>query len=438
MKKLTFITLVFLTVFSCGDEVQFNTPAFQGTYNNSLWRAEAFGASIDESGVLTIKGTNNAETLELILPSASVDTYVLRDVNSMEARFTRADGMVFSTNNPNNISEYPEYGEIRLTEILNNTFTGTFRFNAFDETGEFVVNFTGTTEVVDIETDPIGGLFYRVPLISGVIPANPITCSDAEMAIEEALSAYQAATSPSLEFIIKADFEAACSAYVNALKNQRNYCGDLDGVLQTMIDNIESCEMSCENASDNVSEAESQYTTASIGNFDEKCAQYAFYLQEQIEICSDIDGSIQAIFDGLDCGDDDSDGVPNAFEDFNGDGDFTNDDIDGDGTPNYLDDDDDGDGILTIDEVKDENGNPLDTDGDGDVDYLDNDDDGDGLFSNFETGDTDGNGVPDYLDNDDDGDTILTINENADPNVDGNPVDAVDTDANGTPDYLQA
>ena len=421
MKKLILLSLVFLTVYSCGDEVQFSSPAFQGTYNNQFWRAEAFGARIDEAGTLTIKGTRNAETLELILPTVSEGEYILGVVNSMEARFTSVDGTVFSTNNSPtapNTTAYAEYGDgvngvIRLNEILNNTFTGTFQFNAFNATGERVVNFTGSTDDINsTSANPIyGGIFYKVPLLSGTIPANPITCVDAEIAAEAALLLYEASFSPSLEFIIKADFEAACSNYVAALNNQRNYCGDIDGVIQARIDEIESCQMSCEQAADNVAEANSQYVTATIGNFDEKCAQYLLYLQEQIEICGDEDGSIQAIIDDLDCGDDDNDGVPNVFEDFNQDGNKDNDDTDGDGIANYLDPDDDGDGVLTQYEAVDADGNPIDTDGDGDVDFLDNDDDGD---------------------------TILTIDENADPNGDGDPSDAVDTDGNGIPDYLQA
>jgi hypothetical protein len=80
--------------------------------------------------------------------------------------------------------------------------------------------------------------------------------------------------------------------------------------------------------------------------------------------------------------DHDNDGVPSYKEDLNGDGEFTvnfedledptDDDTDGDGTPDYLDRDDDGDGVLTINE---------DIDGDGDP-----------------TNDIGANGIPKYLD----------------------------------------
>jgi len=50
--------------------------------------------------------------------------------------------------------------------------------------------------------------------------------------------------------------------------------------------------------------------------------------------------------------DQDLDGVYSVDEDLNHDGDFTNDDTDGDGKQNYLDIDDDGDGYLTKNEIK--------------------------------------------------------------------------------------
>ena len=74
--------------------------------------------------------------------------------------------------------------------------------------------------------------------------------------------------------------------------------------------------------------------------------------------------------------DDDGDNVPTADEDYEPDGDPTNDDTDGDGTPDYLDVDDDGDGLLTNPtEDVNSNGDPRDddTDGDGTPDYLDPD-----------------------------------------------------------------
>jgi len=404
MKKLILLSLVFFAVFSCGDEVKFNTPAFQGDRENALWRAKAFSASIEANGYLTITGTSNYETVELIVPSVIESEFIVGEIDVIEAKYTDGFGTEFSTTNTpdESVSVYPELGEIVIEEIdvVNKTFTGTYRFLAFDASGMNSVGFTN-------------GIFYKVPLISGTLPTDPVTCVDVEASVQAAYLAYEAVSAQDLTFIDSDAFSAACNAYSEALTQQFAFCGDSDGSIQALIESLGDCQISCDIAMENVVEAESQYSIATIGNYIEKCTQYAFYLQQQIDICGDDDGSIQALIDGLDCSDNDADGVPNVFENFNGDsaGNLDDDDSDGDGIPNYLDTDDDGDGILTIFEAKDADGNPIDTDGDGDFDYLDGDDDGD---------------------------LILTINESSDPNGDGNPDDAVDTDGDGVPDYLQA
>ncbi|MDP5081019.1 MAG: DUF6252 family protein [Winogradskyella sp.] len=401
MKKLILLTLVFLTVYSCGDEVKFNSPAFQGDRGNELWRAKAYSARIEADGFLTITATNNVETVRLKVPSVIEAEFVLGSVDGIEASYIDGFGTQFSTNNrpDETVSIYPELGEIIIDEIdvINRTFTGTFRFLAFDASGLNSVGYTN-------------GIFFKVPLIFGEFPTNPILCEDTVIASEVALMAYEATFASDLVFVNSANFEVTCNTYRNALNVQRTYCSDPDGSLLELIDALGSCQITCDQALANRVEAESQYITATIGNFDEKCSQYLFYLEEQIEFCGDAIGNVQADINALNCADDDGDGIPNVFEDFDGDGMFDDDDIDFDGIPNYLDNDDDGDGVLTLFEAKDGNGNPADTDGDGNVDYLDNDDDGD---------------------------MILTINENADPNGDGNPNDALDSDGNGVPDYLQ-
>lgn len=83
---------------------------------------------------------------------------------------------------------------------------------------------------------------------------------------------------------------------------------------------------------------------------------------------------VHIVEDGPVClqGDIDQDFVANIFEDNNGNGDLTDDDLDGDGIPNYLDEDDNNDGILTKDHDTNNNGNPTDDDSDADgiPDYL--------------------------------------------------------------------
>lgn len=72
----------------------------------------------------------------------------------------------------------------------------------------------------------------------------------------------------------------------------------------------------------------------------------------------------------------DNDSVADVLEDIDGDGNLDNDDVDGDGIPNYLDEDDDNDGVNTINEDYDGDNDPTndDTDDDGILNYLDNND----------------------------------------------------------------
>ncbi len=111
----------------------------------------------------------------------------------------------------------------------------------------------------------------------------------------------------------------------------------------------------------------------------------------------------------------DDDGVNDAMEDLNGNGNFDDDDTDNDGVPNYQDDDDDGDSVPTNAEIQGI---------------------GAGLLSNdYIFIDTDENMVENYLDDDDDGDGTDTINE--DYNNSGSPIDD-DTNNNGIPDFLDS
>jgi len=122
----------------------------------------------------------------------------------------------------------------------------------------------------------------------------------------------------------------------------------------------------------------------------------------------------------------DEDDIINDDEDINQDGNPTNDDTDGDGTPNYLDSDDndgplgdsDGDGINNQDDqFPDDPDESVDSDGDGVGDNADSDDDND-LYSDFDElacgsdplfagsvpSDFDGDFSPDCVDFDDDND----------------------------------
>ncbi len=107
MKNLLLLSLVFLTLFSCGDEVKFNTPAFQGDRENELWRAKAFTASIEANGFLTITGLKNAESVTLRVPTVTESTFIVGDIEAIEAEYVDGFGTIFSTNNAYSIPATP-------------------------------------------------------------------------------------------------------------------------------------------------------------------------------------------------------------------------------------------------------------------------------------------------------------------------------------------
>ena len=147
--------------------------------------------------------------------------------------------------------------------------------------------------------------------------------------------------------------------------------------------------------------------------------------------------------------DDDGDGINTPDEDINGDGDPTNDDADGDGTPDFLDPDDtrpdtDGDGVpdaVDIDDDNDgivdvvedpiDNGVTFDTDDDGFPDFLDIDADNDGIPDNVEAQTTDGYIAP----NDDDLATFIA-NNGLNSAYLPNGLTPVNTDGTDNPDYI--
>ncbi len=176
--------------------------------------------------------------------------------------------------------------------------------------------------------------------------------------------------------------------------------------------------------------------------------------------------------------DDDGDSIDTIDEDINANGDPTDDDHDGDGSPDYLDfDDTDSDGVPDNVDIDDDNDGILDivegdsdSDMDGYPDHLDLDSDNDGIPDNVEgqptfsytaptssdsdrdglddayegsgdegvtPEDTDDDGIPDYLDEDSDNDTVPDHNEGHDHNEDGQPdvrTRGNDTDGDGLDD----
>ncbi len=224
MRKIATLLIAVLTLVSCGDEVEFSTPALQGNKNYELWRAEFFNAALGEGGQLTITGGNNIEDISFVLPSANVGTYLLSDTSAGRADFTDFNSVDYSTaNTPDpSVTLYPEIGEVKITESVAGYVTGTFRFIAFTADG---LNSVGFNE----------GIFYRVPFSGGNNSGNNGNCQDATQDLAIAAGAFSEVSQGD------PDYTARCNAYKAALEDVIDACGDNEGTWQAIIDALGDC-----------------------------------------------------------------------------------------------------------------------------------------------------------------------------------------------------
>lgn len=164
MKKLLIFIFAISTFLGCSNDIEFNTPAMQGNKNGELWRSLYYAGDIDFGG-LVIEGGDNIETLLLVTVDDGRGTYQLGANSPSYARFTDANGIVYSTKNTpvDSLSLYPADGEIIVESFDNNVtpkpVTGTFWFNAYSADGTMAINFNE-------------GHFYRIPLVGGLDANN--------------------------------------------------------------------------------------------------------------------------------------------------------------------------------------------------------------------------------------------------------------------------
>lgn len=147
MKRFLLLTTFLLTLFSCSNDMEFNDHVFQVSKNSEFWKASDFSITINEDGFLSIVGALDNEVITLNLTSTEPGIYDLNAGSNNTAWYKDANGLGFT-------SEYQGDGEVVIEKYdpLEQTFTGTFRFNAFSRDGA-VANF-------------VNGVFYRIPLVT--------------------------------------------------------------------------------------------------------------------------------------------------------------------------------------------------------------------------------------------------------------------------------
>jgi hypothetical protein len=86
MKKFVVLFVVAMAAVACGDEVEFSTPAIQGNFEGTAWRADYYAADIDFGGFL-FEGGTGLEVLQLITPTDGIGTFDLSSESAAEAIF---------------------------------------------------------------------------------------------------------------------------------------------------------------------------------------------------------------------------------------------------------------------------------------------------------------------------------------------------------------
>ena len=97
------------------------------------------------------------------------------------------------------------------------------------------------------------------------------------------------------------NYSVLCQVYSDALENQIEICGDENGLLQAIIDSLGNCTVNidlCDDAIAATQFAQNSYNAATNENIDELCIAYRNALQYQIQVCGD-DGELQTIVEEL-------------------------------------------------------------------------------------------------------------------------------------------
>ncbi|ESU21692.1 hypothetical protein FCR2A7T_01470 [Flavobacterium cauense R2A-7] len=145
MKKIIALFILAVTFASCGEEIKFNSPAFQANKNGNIWKANDMTAFSDAGG-LTVIAAVGTEIVTLHTASANPGTYTLgvNNVNAATYESVDGEGALFATGTG------VGSGKIIITpNQATGTISGNFQFVGEDEEGNEVIFTEGT--------------FYKVP-----------------------------------------------------------------------------------------------------------------------------------------------------------------------------------------------------------------------------------------------------------------------------------
>lgn len=151
----------------------------------------------------------------------------------------------------------------------------------------------------------IKGLYIYIVILFGVSCHNEPYEGDLPIGDDDCLMAMHATAEAAANYVLATEdnISLLCQIYRDALQDQIEICGDVDGALQLLVDGLGSCinENLCEGAILLTEIAYDDYIIASDLDYEEYCNAYKMALIYQIEVCGD-DGTLQNLVDELeDC-----------------------------------------------------------------------------------------------------------------------------------------
>tara|TARA_R100000935_G_scaffold27288_2_gene47438 strand:+ start:15708 stop:16526 length:819 start_codon:yes stop_codon:yes gene_type:complete len=157
MKKYLLLVCVACTLVACED-VEENSPAFQGNLDNVFYKSLDAQATLADDGSISIVGATSDQQITLVLSVFQGGSFMLNSGNGHQAFYEDGSGQLYSTENGGDgVVNITGRGEEGGVEYL----SGDFNFNAI----------LPGVDTVTVDR----GLLFKVPVISGTIedPTNP-------------------------------------------------------------------------------------------------------------------------------------------------------------------------------------------------------------------------------------------------------------------------
>lgn len=151
MRPFMLLFFAAFALISCED-VETNSPALQAELNEILYKSNDVRAEVRPNGNLVIQGLTDTESLTITLNGSSEGVYILGSEGVNRAVYQDFFGSVYTTRPFGN-------GEVIIQNNDNDTFTGTFKFNAY----RFGL------DTLNVQK----GFFHKVPIITGSTQPEP-------------------------------------------------------------------------------------------------------------------------------------------------------------------------------------------------------------------------------------------------------------------------